>query len=379
MYRIDLSKNRLTRLVQKRFSDLQLRERDHLQEWLANQPDALGEELLIIQKEFDGFDETRERLDLLALDKDGNLVVIENKLDDSGRDVTWQALKYTAYVSGLQKAHIVEIFQQYLDRYCGGGQAMKTLCEFFEVEDLNEIVLNPGNDQRMIFIAANFRREVTSTVLWLLSRGIRAQCFKVTPYAFGEELILDVQQIIPTPEAADFMIGMSSKDNDEKVTQDTQKKRHQLRLAFWEAALAQLRVDGIEIFRNVSASRDHWVNAGSGLSGCPYTMIFSKDEARVELNLVRSEAEDNKWLFEKLIARREMIEAAFGDQFDWRRMETKKACRIVYSRPFDGYNEDNWPEMINWLSTHIRRLEAVFREPLASLSQQLRKKTGEGA
>lgn len=31
--------------------------------------------------------DTRECLDLLALDKDGNLVIIENKLDDSGRDV----------------------------------------------------------------------------------------------------------------------------------------------------------------------------------------------------------------------------------------------------------------------------------------------------
>jgi hypothetical protein len=59
-------------------------------------------------------------------------------------------------------------------------------------------------------------------------------------------------------------------------------------------------------------------------------------------------------------------------------METKKACRIVYARPFDGYNVDNWPEMINWLSIHIRRLETVFREPLASLSQQLRKRNGEG-
>jgi len=51
------------------------------------------------------------------------------------------------------------------------------------VEELEETVLNPGNDQRMIFIAANFRCEVTATALWLLSREIRAQCFKVTPYA----------------------------------------------------------------------------------------------------------------------------------------------------------------------------------------------------
>ncbi|GAM62057.1 putative inner membrane protein [Vibrio ishigakensis] len=82
-----------------------------MQEWLANQPDALGEELLIIQKEFDGFDDTRERLDLLAMNKDGNLVIIENKLDDTGRDVMWQALKYASYCSNLTKSQIVEIYQ----------------------------------------------------------------------------------------------------------------------------------------------------------------------------------------------------------------------------------------------------------------------------
>ena len=67
-------------------------------------PRVLGEDLLIIQKEFYGFADTRERLDLLALDKEGRLVVVENKLDDSGRDVVWQALKYVAFCSSLKKA-----------------------------------------------------------------------------------------------------------------------------------------------------------------------------------------------------------------------------------------------------------------------------------
>ena len=84
---------------------------------------------------------------------------------DSGRDVTWQALKYTAYVSGLTKTQIVDIYQQYFDRYAGGGNAAVRICEFMEVEELEETVLNPGNDQRMIFIAANFRREVLRRVL----------------------------------------------------------------------------------------------------------------------------------------------------------------------------------------------------------------------
>lgn len=56
--------------------------------------------------------DTRECLDLLALDKDGNLVIIENKLDDSGRDVVKQVIKYASYCTSLTKRKIVDIYQQ---------------------------------------------------------------------------------------------------------------------------------------------------------------------------------------------------------------------------------------------------------------------------
>lgn len=235
---------------------------------------------------------------------------------------------------------IVDIYQQYLDRYYGGGNTTVRICEFMEVEELEETVLNPGNDQRMIFIAANFRREVTASVLWLLSRGIRAQCFKVTPFTFGEELMIDIQQIIPTPEAADFMIGMSSKENEEKAVQDTQKKRYELRLEFWEQALEQLREDGVDLYRNISPAKDHWLSAGSGMRSCRYQMIFSRVEARVEISLQRSEADENKWVFDRLLAQKEQIEAAFGADLDWRRMDDKISSRVVFAQPFDGFNRD---------------------------------------
>ncbi|WP_346294335.1 DUF4268 domain-containing protein [Sphaerothrix gracilis] len=373
MYRVDLITNRLSRLRQRHFADLNLREREHLQEWLANLPEALGEELLVIQKEFDGFDATRERLDLLALDKDGNLVVIENKLDDSGRDVVWQNLKYAAYVSGFTKTQIVDIYQQYLDRYCGGGNAVQQLCEFLDVEELEETVLNSGNDQRLIYIAANFRREVTATVLWLLGRGIRAQCFKVTPYSHGEELFVDVRQIIPIPEAADYMIGMSTKDNEEKSVQSAQKKRYSLRRAFWEEALDKLRSDGVELYRNINPTHDHWLSAGSGVRSCPYQMIFSRDEARVELSLQRADMSENKWIFDQLLADKTKLEAAFGNPLDWRRMDDRKASRIIFAKPFDGYDRSNWPDMIEWLSVHVRRLETAFSGPLLKAGKSIPK------
>ncbi|MCY0389902.1 DUF4268 domain-containing protein [Robbsia sp. Bb-Pol-6] len=372
MFRVDRPSNRISRLPQKRFGELALRERDHLQEWLVHQPDALGEEFLILQKEFDGFDETRERLDLLALDKVGNLVVIENKLDDSGRDVTWQALKYTAYVSGLTKAQIIEVHQQYLDRYCGGGSAIQRICEFMEVEELEETVLNPGNGQRMIFIAANFRREVTATVLWLLSRGIRAQCFRVLAFAYEEELFIDLQQIIPPPEVADYMINISSKEVEETAVQGTQKRRHELRLQFWAKALAKLREDGNDSFSNISSSKDHWLSAGSGVRACPWQLIFSKDEARVQLSLARADTAENKWLFDQLLLQRAAIEAVFGAPLEWRRMDDKKQSIVQISRAFDGYDRDTWPQITDWISQHLKQLEAAFREPLTRLGRQVR-------
>ena len=116
MFEVNRSEKHLKKVAKRRFKDLNVNEVDDLQEWLANTPDALGEELLIIQKEFRGFEGTDERLDLLALDENGCLVVIENKLDDSGKEVTWQALKYVAYCSTLTQEEILEIYQLFLDK-----------------------------------------------------------------------------------------------------------------------------------------------------------------------------------------------------------------------------------------------------------------------
>ena len=371
MFQVNRSENRLVRLEERRFSDLSLREREHLQEWLAWMPEALREELLIVQKEFDGFAGTRERLDLLALDKEGRLVVIEIKLDDSGRDVVWQALKYVAYCSNLTKAQIVEIYQKYLDRWSAGTSAVTSLCEFLGVEELDDVVLNPGNEQRLVLIAANFRKEVTSTVLWLLGHGVRAQCFRVIPYSFGEELFIDLLQIIPTPEAADFMIEMAAKDSEEKSAQGARKRRHTLRHAFWTKALEQLRARNVSRFENVSPSKERWLSCGTGVSGCNYALVFGKSEARVELNLQSSDSARNKWIFDQLEQEKSALEGRFGDELRWRSMDDMKASRIDLAHPFDGYNVENWPEMIDWLCRYFVRLEKTFSEPLARLSRQL--------
>ena len=377
MFRVNRAENSLVKLKAKRFADLGLEERKHLQEWLAGTPEALGEELLIIQKEFDGFKDTRERLDLLALDKSGQLAVIENKLDDSGRDTVWQVIKYAAYCSSLNKVQIVSIYQKYLDTWCGGGEADRKICEFLGEDSLDEVVLNPGNNQRVVLIAGNFRKEITATVLWLLRHNVRAQCYRIVPYEFGNELFVDLQQIIPTPESEDFMIGMATKETEEKSAQGAQQRRHQMRIDFWQITLEKLRSRGLSRYETISASKDHWLSCGTGVSGCVYSLIFAKNEARVELSLQRSVKAENKWLFEQLESKKENLEEKFGERLEWRKMEDNKSSRIHFAHAFDCHNREEWSNIIDWLGNHMGKMENAFSESLLQLNQQLKTGTGD--
>lgn len=51
MFIVNKGDNNIVKLEQRLFSDLGFKERDHLQEWIAKNPDILGEELMIIQEE----------------------------------------------------------------------------------------------------------------------------------------------------------------------------------------------------------------------------------------------------------------------------------------------------------------------------------------
>jgi hypothetical protein len=372
MFRIDHATNRITKLKQVRFSDLGFGERTHLQEWLANEPEALGEELLIIQKEFAGFDDTKERLDLLALDKTGALVIIENKLDDSGRDVVWQSLKYASYCSTLSKSNIAEIYQQYLDNQSEGGNAQQRICEFLEVEDFSEATLNAGNDQRLIMVAAQFRKEVTSTVLWLLKHNIRVECFKATPYQFEKQVFLNLEQVIPLPEAEELMIGIAEKEKEEHAVEQSQVARHARRREFWTKALEALDAAGIDLYANVSTTKDNWLSTGSGLGGVHYSMVFNRDKVRVEFVLSRSTQDKNKAMFDYLLARREQIETAFGSPLEWRRLDENKVSIIGAAKSFEFQDKETWPEMIEWLVANLPKLERAFSPHISALRDLLR-------
>ena len=349
MYRINKSDNNITKLEARKFGELGFREREHLQEWIAKNPDVLGEELLIIQKEYSGFNDTNERLDLLALDKDGGLVVIENKLDDSGRDVTWQALKYTSYCSTLTTEQIIRLFQEYLNDYSNGEDAKELLLEFLNREDDEDLLLN-ANDQRIIFIANSYRKEVTSTVLWLLNHDILVQCFKATPFSLNEELFLQIEQIIPLPETTEYMIDAKEKEKEKKVKSKKVEESKARLIEFWGSLKLALENKNIKYLDRVS-SKPHY-SIGFWKGPAKFCFCIGRDHFRVELYFHN---DVDKTRFDAMYQyKRELKEALSGIQ--WQRLDNKKASRIKLESTTEEYESftGNWndgtkdADIINW-------------------------------
>jgi len=348
MYLIDREKNKCTKIEEKKFSELGFRERDHLQEWLAADPTMFGEKLLIIQKEFDGFSDTKERLDLLAIDKQGNLVIIENKLDDTGRDVVWQSLKYASYASSLGKEEIRSIFQDYLNKKGDEQSAETVLNDFFE-EDYEEIILNKGASQRIILVAANFRKEVTSTVLWLMNYNLKVQCFKVTPYQNGEELFLDIEQIIPIKDAEEYIIKIAKKTKDDSITEAQVASRNQIREKLWVELIKEMNSRS-DLFKSISPGKENWLGVGAGISGVSYNFVVNKNGARIELYIGSSNREKNKEIFDYIRDKKESIKRSFVKTILWSRLDEREASRIYVSIDENYLEKENWTEFIGLLT-----------------------------
>jgi len=349
MYRISKSANNVTKLEQRLFKDLNIKERENLQEWIAANPEMLGEELLIIQKEFDGFNDTHERLDLLALDKDGGLVIIENKLDDTGRNVVWQALKFTSYCSTLTNNQIIKMYQDYLTEHGNGEDAKESLLEFLG-RDEEDLLLN-RNDQRIIFVSNKYRKEVTSTVLWLLDHDIQIQCFRATPYSMGEELFLQIEQIIPLPETKEFMIDAKEKEKEEKSKSKVVAETEASLVEFWSRFKGELKSHRLNFLDRVGAKPSYSIGFWKGPG--KFAFCIGRNSIRVELYFSN---DPDKVLIDTMAKYKEKIQEGFEGQIIWERLEDKKKSRIKFEMPDSEFKQiegnfsekSNWDEWINW-------------------------------
>jgi hypothetical protein len=187
-------------------------ERSDLQRLLRDHVDVIAPDTLVISEEFSSWDRSDRRIDLLAVDRQARLVIVELKrtTDDSLADL--QALRYAAMVSQMTFDEAVEIYRSYLEKRGTSDDPAKMLLDFLGWPESSAGRF--GEDVRIVLAAADFSAEVTSTVLWLNERDLDIRCVRLHPYRLGSSILLDVQQIIPLPEAADYQVQIRQKQRE---------------------------------------------------------------------------------------------------------------------------------------------------------------------
>jgi hypothetical protein len=212
LFSVDITAKTASPVMPTSFPTLELRERFDIQEWVLGTPTLLGEDLLIVATEFDRFDRTSERLDVLAVDRKGKLVVIELKRTAVGTAAELQALRYAAFCSTFSLEDVSEFYARHLasrgEPGISAAEAHERILDF--VGDPSFQMLD--DKPRIVLAAQDYPPEITATVLWLRSFEVDIRCVRLTPYVVDGQLLVDSSVLIPLPETEAFQIRRERKD-----------------------------------------------------------------------------------------------------------------------------------------------------------------------
>ena len=217
----EVTPDSLKALESTNFVSQGLREPDNLQPLIRNKIDVLDPDLLVISEEFSDWEESKRRIDLLAVDRKANLVVIELKRTESGGHMELQALRYAAMVSTMTFDKAVNIYRDFLQKIGRDDDPEGGLLEFLEWDEPDEERF--AQDVRVILASADFSKELTTAVMWLNQRALDIRCIRLQPYSDGERVFLDVQQVIPLPEIEEFQVQVREKARRERQTRSASR------------------------------------------------------------------------------------------------------------------------------------------------------------
>jgi hypothetical protein len=209
-------------LVEASHTSLNLEQ--HLECWLEKSPWAIAEEpLLVIGRQPSAAVESGTIFpDLLAIDKDGRVVVVELKKGKALRDVVAQLLEYAAWASELTQQSIEDLAAPYLGQH-GVPSLDEAFCKTFEADDLP--VLNQG---QRLFIAAEEISPAVARVCRFLrtSHGVDVNCveFSVFQTEAGEILV-----------TSDWIVGREEIGPTKSPTRHQWSGEKPVKQVVWEA------------------------------------------------------------------------------------------------------------------------------------------------
>lgn len=241
----ELHADRLEPIPHTSFHTEQVSERYHLQRLLRDQIHVVASDTLVLAEEFGDWDDSRRRIDLLCLDRKANLVVVELKATEDGGHMELQALRYAAMVSTLTFDDAVRAHYRYLQRRGNTADPRQSILDFlgWEAEGQGRFAA----DVRIVLVSADFSRELTTAVLWLNERALNIQCIRIRPHRLNGSVILDVQQIVPLPEAAEYQVRVRAKEQEERTAREAVPELREI----WNELTKARSAEEVELARAV--------------------------------------------------------------------------------------------------------------------------------
>lgn len=142
--------------------------------------------LLVIAEEVNAWSDIDRRIDILAVDRDANLVVIEIKRTNHGGHAELQAIRYVALIEEMNFGHAVDALHAHLRAKVAGfedatrDEAVDALQEFFNWDVIDESLF--GREVRSVIVSAGFSAELLTSVAHLQKRGENITCLQVKQF-----------------------------------------------------------------------------------------------------------------------------------------------------------------------------------------------------
>lgn len=248
------------------------------------------------------------RCDIICKDEiTGKNVLIENQLEPSNHD---HLGKIITYASGLDAAVVVWIVQEAREEHASA------------IEWLNK---HTGDDLAFFLI-------------------------EIHAFTIGDSKTAPQFRIIQQPNEFAKMVKEISKNTDLNESQT-------YRLEFWNMFNNVIEERG-KTFNKHKPSTDHWYTVAIGSSKCHISIDLVNKENRIRVGLWIQNSKD---LFDKLLVERENIENEANIQFEWDRLDTKKASLIcTYLEGLDFENQSNYKDLMNQIIDYVVVFKKVF-------------------
>jgi len=185
------------------------KETDHLEKWLKTQPKILGDNIVIIGEQV----QTKSGpLDYLAIDENGNTIIVELKRSKLPREVIAQSMDYASDVANWEIEKLSEICMKHT-----GKNLEDTLIEKFDNIEIEELTINLN--QRILLVGFGIQESLNRMIEWLSNKydiSINAIILKYVKTSSGNELL---SRTVIIPEEVE-----KAKSNKKKFTIATSDK-----------------------------------------------------------------------------------------------------------------------------------------------------------